>query len=198
MNRRRLFQVLLNGDGIPSDDLAGLRLPSIPTAVADYVTAKHVVGPVNKTVLTITDLPITMTDEAGVVAYGSAQLLDFVAGAIAIQGALANLTVEKDGAGINADFDGDFGVGTTAAGNNNALATTEQNIIPTTATPQASSGATTAKGLSTATEQAVIDGTSSAADLFLNFLIDDGDQDGGGTLNVSGTITLLWSDLGDY
>jgi hypothetical protein len=43
----------------------------------------------------------------------------------------------------------------------------------------------------------VVDGTTTAADLFLNFLIDDGDQDGGGTLSVTGTITLVWISLGD-
>jgi hypothetical protein len=34
-------------------------------------------------------------------------------------------------------------------------------------------------------------------DVFLNFVIDDLDQNGGGTLLVSGTLTLLWTSLGD-
>lgn len=94
------------------------------------------------------------------------------------------------------DFDGDFGVGTVTAGNNNALATTEQNIIPTTATAQAVAGATTALGINAAAI-APLDGTSTPVDIFLNFLIDDADQDGGGVLLVSGTLTIHWINLGD-
>lgn len=153
-------------------------------------------GPYKKTILTFTSLPISMTDEAGVVAYGGSKVYDFPEGNILIHGATANLTLLKSGAGINADFDGDFGVGTVTATNDAALATTEQNIIPTTATPQAVAGATTAKGINAA-DIAPLDGTTTPVDVFLNFVIDDLDQNGGGTLLVSGTLTLLWTSLGD-
>jgi hypothetical protein len=199
-----------------------------------------------------------------VVAYGSQKVFDFPASLIAILGASTDLDVTKSGSGINADFDGDFALGTAAASNNASLTGTEQNVIASTATPQASSGVTTADGESvssltsltdstggvandtledlgtlalstsnTYTDAAVntavnailakvencladlaakvnavianvnglkavvVDGTTTAADLFLNFLIDDGDQDGGGTLSVTGTITLVWISLGD-
>jgi hypothetical protein len=59
-------------------------------------------------------------------------------------------------------------------------------------------GATTAKGVSTAA--ATLDGTDTAVDLFLNFLVDDTDHDVTTTpanLIVSGTITLHWINLGD-
>lgn len=148
------------------------------------------------TVLTLSSLPITMTDEAGVVAYGGKQLLDMPEGGILFLGAHADLDVVKSGSGINADFDGDFGLGTVTASNNNSLSSTEQNLIPTTATPQAAAGVTTANGQSTAV--AFIDGNSTAADVYLNFLIDDADQNGGGTLLVSGTIIIHWLPLGNY
>ena len=203
MNRRGLYNLLTTGDelnGLTASELAALKLPSIPAAIADYVSAaEYVAGPVSQVKLTFASLPITITDEAGVVAYGGRQILDFPAGVVAFQGALANLTVVKSGAGINATFDGDFGVGTVTASNNATLSATEQNIIPTTATPQAVAGATTAKGFSTATERdTTIDGTSAAVDAFLNFLIDDADQDGGGSLLVSGTLLIQFSHLGDY
>lgn len=153
-------------------------------------------GRLQVTKFTFNALPITMTDEAGVVAYGGSQIYDFPAGNILILGATSDLTVVKSGAGINADFDGDFGLGTVTAGNNNALATTEQNIIPTTATPQAVAGATTAKGINIAAI-APLDGTATAIDLFLNFIIDDADQDGGGTLLISNTLYVIWINLGD-
>lgn len=101
--------------------------------------------------------------------------------------------------GINADWDGDFSVGTVTASNNNSLASTEQNIIPTTSTPQAVAAAATAKGV--IATPAVFDGTTTAIDVFLNFLIDDADHNvGAGTaqLTVNGTVTLFWFLIGDY
>lgn len=157
-------------------------------------------GPSNSsfrtTVLTLSSLSITMTDEAGVVAYGGKQLLDMPEGGILFLGCHADLDITKSGAGINADFDGDFGLGTVTASNNNSLSSTEQNLIPTTSTPQAAAGVTTANGQSTAV--AFIDGNSTPADVYLNFLIDDADQNGGGALLVSGTIIIHWVPLGNY
>lgn len=153
----------------------------------------------NKTVITLTSEELALTDEAGVVAYVGQKIYDMPEGAIMILGATADLTVSKDSAGVNDDFDGDFSVGTVTAGNDATLSSTEANIIPSTATPQATSGATTAKGQSTGA--ATIDGTTTAADIYLNFLVDDADHDVGGTaanLVVSGTVTILWANLGDY
>jgi len=157
-------------------------------------------GVYNRTVLTFTNRSQSMTDEAGVVAYGGSKVFDMPEGNIQIFGATANLTVTKSGAGINADFDGDFSVGTVTASNNATLSSTEQNIIPTTATPQAVAGATTAKGINIAAI-APLDGTATPVDIYLNFLIDDADQDitGGGasSLLYSGTLTICWVNLGD-
>jgi hypothetical protein len=108
-----------------------------------------------------------------------------------------SLTVTKSGAGINDDFDGDWGIGTATAGNNNALATTEQDIVATTATTQAVAGVTSIAFPASSATVVSFDGTGTAKDLFLNFLIDDVDQDGGGTLSVTGTIDITWQYLGD-
>jgi hypothetical protein len=156
---------------------------------------------VHKTILTLAATPITLVDEAGVVAYGGVKVYDFPAGAILMLGATADLAITKSSAGVNTDWDGDFGIGTVTASNNATLSSTEQNILPTTATPQAAAGATTAKGQSTATENAVLDGTATAVDAFLNVLVDDTDHNVNGTpcnLLFTGTITLSWVNLGDY
>lgn len=157
-------------------------------------------GLINRTILTFTARDVEMLDEAGVAAYGGSAVYDFPAGLIHVFGCVANLSVLKSGAGINANFDGDFSVGTTTADNDASLATTEQDIIPSTATPQASSGATTAKGYNVAAI-APLDGTVTPVSLFLNFLIDDADQDitGGGasSLLVSGLLIFHWVNLGD-
>lgn len=154
-----------------------------------------------KTVITFTNHAIALTDEAGVVAYAGSKIYDLPAGAILFLGASANLALTKSSAGVNDTWDGDFGLGTVTASNNATLASTEQDLIPTTATPQAVSGATTAKGISTSTEACkVFDGTSTAKDVFLNLLVDDADHDVTGTpcnLIVNGTITIVWTNLGD-
>lgn len=158
-------------------------------------------GPFHFTKLTLTSLEIALTDEAGTVAHGGVKIYDFPAGAILILGAVADLDVTKDAAGVNDDWDGDFGLGTVVASNNATLSATEDDIIPSTATPQAAAGATTANGQSTASEVTVLDGTGTAKDAFLNFLVDDADHDVGSTatnLVVSGTITIAWVLLGDY
>lgn len=168
------------------------------TVAGTGVAASNAAG-YTKTVLTFKDTPIPLADNAGVVAYGGLKVFDFPQGSIAIQGATANLAVTKSSAGVIATFDGDFGLGTVTATNDATLATTEQNVIPTTATPQAVSGATTAKGRSTAA--LLLDGTTTAVDLFLNFLVDDADHDVTTTpcnLILNGTVTVLWANMGDY
>lgn len=155
------------------------------------------------TVLTLANFPVLMEDEAGVAAHGGAKLYDFPEGAISIRGIVSNLAVTKTVAtGVISDtFDGDFAVGTATAGAGATLTGTEADILPSTATPQAVAGATTAKGQSTATQHVVHDGTTTAIDAYLNFAIDDADHDiGVATPNLynTGTITILWDWMGDY
>jgi len=159
-------------------------------------------GGVRRVTLTFTDVAFTLVDEAGVVAYKGNKVYDFPAGAILFMGASADLALTKSSAGVNADWDGDFSLGTVTASNNASLSSTEQNLIPTTATPQAVAGVTTAKGASTSTEACkVFDGTATAIDAYLNFLVDDTDHNVGATpcnLIVNGTIVLCYLPLGDY
>lgn len=153
----------------------------------------------NEFVFTLTNAIVPLTDEAGVVAYGGLKFADLPAGAWHVHAAFVNLAITKSSAGVNADWDGDFAIGTVTASNNATLSGTEANVVPSTATPQAAAGATTAKGLSTA--GLMLDGTGTPVDLFLNMLVDDADHDVGGTacnLIANGTIKLVATYLGDY
>lgn len=157
-------------------------------------------GVFHKTRFTFTNMALAITDEAGVVAYVGQELYTFPQGYIYMQSAVLDVALTKSSAGVDDAWDGDVGIGTTTAGNNNALATTEQDIIPTTATPQAAAGATTADAVSTATEHKIHDGTSAAKAAFLNFLVDDADHDVTSTpcnLIVNGTLDLCWVHMGD-
>jgi hypothetical protein len=156
---------------------------------------------IHRTVFTFLNTAVVLADEAGVVAYGGLKIYDFPAGAIKFIGCLTDVDLTKSSIGVNADWDGDFGLGTITASNNATLAATEQNILPTTATPQAVAGVTTANGFSTAAEDVTIDGTATAVDMFFNILIDDADHDvTGAACNIilNGTLTLIWTNLGDY
>jgi len=176
--------------------------PSLGTVNGSGVEVTEVSnGVLNKSVFTFTNHAMALTDEAAVVAYAGSKVYDFPEGAIYIMGAVADLDLTKSSAGVNDTWDGDFALGTVTASNNATLSSTEQDILPTTATPQAVAGATTANGQSTATENAVIDGTTTAVDLYLNILVDDADQDVTSTpanIIVNGTVTVLWANMGDY
>lgn len=175
---------------------------SVATAVSrtlNDATYASVMSEINETVIELDEHTVTMADEASTVGYGGSSILTFPAGNILVLGATANLTLRATTSGINADWDGDFGIGSVTASNNATLSSTEQNVIPTTATPQAASSRTTAKGGSTAV--AFLDGTSTAASLFLNILVDDADHDIGGTacdILASGKVKVFWINLGDY
>lgn len=159
-------------------------------------------GPFHFTTLTLTNVTIALVDNAGVDAHGGLKVYDFPAGVIRILGAVLATALTKSSAGVDASFDGDVGVGSVVVAAGATLATTEQDIIPTTATPQAVAGVTTANGKSTTTEgAAVFDGTSTSLDLYINLLVDDADHDVTGTpcnLILNGTLKIAWINLGDY
>lgn len=172
---------------------------SAPTAAGSGVVASSSIGQLERVVLTLTDVAIPLTDEAGVVAYGGLKVLDFPEGQIAIVGAQLDVDVTKSSAGVNDDWNGDIAVGSATAGNNANLNSTEANIIPSTATPPASSGATTGNAQSTGFT--VLDGTSTAVDVYINALVDDANHDVTSTpcnLILNGTLDILYSVIGDY
>ena len=158
-------------------------------------------GLTHRSVFTFTNFVIPLTDQAGVIAFGGVKFYDFPEGILNIIRAVANLVVTKSSAGVNANWNGDFSVGTVTASNNNTLTATEADIIPSTPTPAASGGATTAKGFSTSSQNTVHDGSATAKDAFLNFLVDDTDHNVAGTacnFIINGTIVIDWSLPLDY
>jgi hypothetical protein len=148
-------------------------------------------------VLTFKNVVVPLIDNAGVGAHGFFDFFTFAAGQINIVGCVANLAITKSSAGVNADWDGDFGVGSVACDNSATLTSTEQNIIPSTSTPQAVAGVTSAKGkLLTA---ALLDGSITPVKMFLNVLVDDADQDVTTTpcnLIFNGTVTVTFNNNG--
>lgn len=152
-------------------------------------------GVVHTTILTLTALSVTMTDATTNGCHGSQKVYDFPAGNIMILGATSDLQITAGAGGI-ADGAAVVGsVGSAAVGTNNAtLTSTEADIVPSTA-GTLTSGVGDVDGQSTGA--AVLDGTATAADAYLNLAVPDADSSASDTLSVTGTITLVWVNLGD-
>jgi hypothetical protein len=162
-------------------------------------------GIVNKTVLTCTATPVTITDDAGVAQYGGVKVYDLPAGLICTLGAVVDgaLTAGVTGTIID-NWDGDVALGTATATTGATLTGTEADIMPSVAVSAGASdkiGVVDALSVATAlTESGArwFDGTGTAKDVFLNFVIDDDATHTTGTAAFTGTITLFWMPMGDH
>lgn len=159
----------------------------------------------HKTVLTCTATPVTITDDAGVAQYGGAgKLYDFPEGLILTQGAVitGNITLGTTGTIINT-WAGGIALGTATATTGATLTGTEANIMPevNVAAATAKVAAVPAVSIATAlTESGArwLDGTTTPVDLYLNLVVDDDATHTSGTGTFTGTVTVLWTNIGDH
>ena len=155
---------------------------------------------IHRTTITLNDVPLTLADAtvgAGIKIY------DFPEGRIMFLGAIAKTitptTTSVLASTLNASKTLSTGLGTVTQ-SNGTLATTEQNIVnvfSTTSSATISVAGTAGNGVLGA--PIFIDGTSTAADLYLNFGVPTAtDIDADATITVSGTVIIYWVLLGDY
>lgn len=195
-----VFTVLDATDNATTAETAVETLLATATAGAkngSTVTATETEGIVQKTVLTFTDLPLTLADAtvgAGVKIY------DFPEGRIGIlgsHGAINLTTTSVLASTLNAGVTYNWGVGSTTQANG-TLATTEQNIIQTangTASATINVAGATAKAAGAPVQ---LDGTATPVDAFLNIGIATAtDIDADATVLVNGSVTIHWINLGD-
>ena len=186
--------------------LSGTDIMSVDAQTSVGVGAKNGTGVtvveygddvVHKTVLTLTSLSVTMTDATTSGCHGTQKLYDFPEGAITVLGAFMNLTTLAGSGGIADGAALVGGVGTAAVGTNNAtLTSTEQDILSSTAGTLTGGAGTLKKYASPNTT--AYDGTGTAIDAILNLAVPDADSSASDTVAVSGTVTLIWANLGDY
>lgn len=177
-------------------------LGSVPSAVSSTCTVVHYgAGPFIKSVFTLDSMVVnvaTITTGNGV---GGTQIFDFPEGHIRNFGCTADLSiaVTTEGDYTDATPQGDVGVGTLAPANADALGTdaTDDSWATATAFTMSSYAATVDLPPEAA---ANYDGSSTAINLFLNAFVDAADMDDGidDDMLFSGTITVHWSNLGDY
>lgn len=148
----------------------------------------------NRTVLTITNLSVTMTDATTSGSYGGALLLTLPEGLVYVIGAVTNLTVTA-AAGITATAALKHAVGTVLTSSSDTLTSTLADIIPSTSTTLAAS-AGSPKGVSTSV-RGLIDGSTTPAAIYLNFGVADAGSTANSTLTVNGTVTISWLFIAD-
>lgn len=174
------------------------------TPNANIVVYEYGDAAARKTVLELNQVTITISDDAGVAQYGGVQVYDFPQCMLTIKGAQINGTLTAGVTGTIIDnYDGDVALGTVTATTGATLTGTEANILPSTAISAGASdklAPVDAVPIPTAlTESGArwLDGTATAIDMFLNFVIDDDATHTAGTATFTGTIVFNWETLGD-
>lgn len=182
-----------------ADDLAQ---GTVGTPNGSTVTAKEYGdGVLHKTVLTCTATPISISDDAGVAQYGGVKVYDFPEGLLLFQGGVIDGALTGYASLIDT-FDGDVALGTATATTGATLTGTEADLLQSTALTQAVGEVAVSDAVTIATALTESgarwhDGTATAKDMYLNFVIDDNAAHGAGTATFTGTITFLWSIIGD-
>ncbi len=164
----------------------------------------------HKTIITLSAVAIAMTDgdtPATDANFGTLKLYTFPEGHVILHSAhfvfpVAGFVAVTGGStGLSDTADLEVGVGTTARANasNFALAAAEHDIVPENTGVDLVAGSSDAieSSISTATLRA--DGSAAAKTANLNIITSD-DADSGTTddvLTTNGTITLIWSMVGD-
>lgn len=167
-------------------------------------------GAVHKTIITLDEVELTITEveaasSAADAAFGSQLLYTFPQAHILLLGShmVFPLGDIVGGTGVAADADLEFGVGTTArveAANFDLHGTTtDDNIVPVDVATQFVGSSSAAIESSQSTAVLFSDGSASAVKAYLNFISagNSADVTATGTITVSGTITMVWTALGD-
>lgn len=188
-----VLEIRSDGINVPSTN----GLPSHST-----ITAKEYGDGVNhKTVLTCVATPIAFLDDAGVAQYGGVKVYDFPEGLLNTQGAVIDGELTLPAPFIDT-YDGDVALGSATASTGATLTGTEADILQSTAISQAVAKVAVCDAITIATALTEsggrhLDGTGTAKDLYLNFVIDDNAAHTAETGYFSGTITINWSIQGD-
>ena len=163
------------------------------------VVERGVLGLLQKTDFTFTAMPLTLLDAS---TGAGAKIYDFPEGSIYILGAFGSVyevTTSALATTLNTGVTYNWGIGTVTQ-SNGTLATTEQDILPTTngtASATINVAGAVAPGARVAAG-AYFDGTGTAKDAFFNVGIAGAtDIDGNATTLWTGTASIIWMFLGD-
>lgn len=145
---------------------------------------------IRQTKFTFNSATFTLTDN-GATGSGGLQVYDFPRGNITVLNAVSRLTYSISGSLTDAGLVSSVGSAVAAA--DGTLTSTEADIIASTATASTAGAATFNGRLSAA---AFLNGTSTAADLYLN-AASANDPVGNKTVTVTGWLIVTWINGGD-
>lgn len=155
------------------------------STVVSGLTTRH--GGLYLTRLTFEGLLVTMTDAAAAGCHGGVKILELVTNRHVFLGVDFNLTILAGGTGIDADADIVGAIGSVVTAVDNAtLLSAEADIHPSTAFTLVDSTVTVETGN-------VTPKTVDCTELFLNFACPGVDADNDDTLQVDGTLSLIWA-----
>jgi hypothetical protein len=179
------------GNSIASDATIGAVVAAAGTVVEHGNSAYH------KTIITVTNVTIALADgDDG----EGIKIYDFDEGVVAVHGVLVDLVATNSG-NFNASTDDlyYFAVGTVEATDaDNDLTGTEANLIAKQ-TLDTAGGTDVDHDVETFLDTPdSIDGSSTALDIWLNASVEATDNSDANNIGVTGTLTILWSPLGDY
>lgn len=164
------------------------------SAPAGVTVEEYGIGLQRQTVIRFTNVSMAFTRASGTNANGFVPLYTIAIGPrIKVDGVVTNITATTthatDAAMVSA-------VGTASAANDNALTSTEADLVASATTAVASSAFTMRRaGSNTLMNAAFLDGTSAAISFFLNFATGT-DVTASQTFTLNGTITFTWHSQG--
>lgn len=162
-----------------------------PANVPGLTVKEFGFGPDRQTLFIFTSVAITITDNGATGSVGT-KLYDYPKGLIDTAGAVSKLTYAYTSA---TDANLVSGVGSVTAAADGTLASTEQDLIPSTATAIASSVGTFS-GKTVTRPTTLLDGTSTAKSIFFN-LATSSDPGASAVITVNGWLLVKWANLGD-
>lgn len=190
------FNIKQIGGGLQVSD-STYDLGSTPLST---VAVKHEqFGPFVKTTLTLNNVAQTVTNGTE---YQGTKIFDLPAGRLLVLGVTATLqqkTTSAIASTINSGVTGAIALGTATA-SNVSLTGTMVDLLPSTAFTSSTTINVAGSAVSAAlAASAHFDGTSTAKDVYLNTAYaTTTDVDGNGTQTISGTVVLVYCNLGDY
>lgn len=146
-----------------------------------------------KTVITLAATTVALTDDAGNGQYGGVKIYDFPDGLIQIDACTVSGTLTGYASLIDT-FASATAIGTATATTGNTLTGTEADIMASAANATAAAEAA-AVAVASSSAVAPLNGTSTAKDAYLNFLVTDDAAHGSGNASFAGTVTIWWRNL---
>lgn len=182
------------------DDLNNVGTSGATSGATNVATEQ--MGAVHQTLITLNATPLTLVDaNVG----GGTKIYTFPEGRILLLGAVGSMaftTTSVLASTLNAGVTINWGLGSvlTTTQASGTLATTEQDMLPTTnATASATINVAGAASNGKLAASAQFDGTATATAVNLNVGVATAtDIDGDATVTVAGTVVLTWIHLGDY